>query len=316
MNTILRSHPKVSIIILNWNGYLDTLECLSSLQKMDYFNYEVILVDNNSRGGEAEALKSEFGDYIKVIKNDQNYGFSVGANQAIDYAMRNLKPDYLLLLNNDTIVAQDFLNKIVGAMEADPMIGLAGAKILYYEFPTYIQSVGCRMNFVRGLTILIDNKQIEHKQLIQVQDVDYVDTCLMVRAKLVETIGVLDESFYLYWEDVDYAMRVKHAGYRVVSVADAKIWHKKGTPFKSIYKLFIEGSKLYQSPIATYYQSRNRFKFIRKWGSRWQYFCFLFFYFSFYMWLSITFYALFYKDKRILVEWFHGTRDGLKNEVL
>jgi hypothetical protein len=314
MNTILQ--PKVSVIILNWNGYLDTRECLLSLQKMDYSNYEVILVDNNSSGDEAEVLRNEFGDYVNLIVNDQNYGFSVGSNKAIAYTMRNSKPDYLLLLNNDTIVAQDFLSKIVDAMETDPMIGLAGAKILYYEFPTYIQSVGCKMNFGRGLTIPIDNKRIEHEQLIQVQEVDYVDTCLLIRAKLVEMIGALDESFYLYWEDVDYAMRVKNAGYKVVSVADARIWHKKGTPFKSLYKLFVDGGKIHQSPIAIYYQSRNRFKFIKKWGSRWQYISFLFFYFSLYIWPSIIFYALFCEDRLALTEWFHGTRDGLRDEVL
>ena len=127
------NYPKVSIIILNWNGLEDTIECLESLKKITYPNYEVIVVDNGSKGNDAQMLQERFGDYIHLIQNDRNYGFAEGNNIGIRYALDNSAPDYLLLLNNDTVAAPDFLTELIKTAETDANIGIVGPKIYYYD---------------------------------------------------------------------------------------------------------------------------------------------------------------------------------------
>ena len=121
--------PKVSIIILNWNGLDDTIECLESLQKITYPNYEVIVVDNGSRGNDAQVLREKFGDYIELIQNDKNYGYTGGNNIGIRYALHNSSWDYFLVLNNDTVVESGFLTELVNIAESAPSSGIAGPKI-------------------------------------------------------------------------------------------------------------------------------------------------------------------------------------------
>ena len=121
--------PKVSIIILNWNGLNDTVECLESLDKVTYPDYQVIVVDNGSTGGDARTLRERFGDYVHIIENDKNYGYTGGVNIGIKYALNNLAADYILLLNNDTIVDPEFLTKMVELAESDNSIGIVGAGV-------------------------------------------------------------------------------------------------------------------------------------------------------------------------------------------
>ena len=133
-------YPKVSIIILNWNGWKDTIECLESLQRLTYPNYHVIVVDNGSRGNDAEVLQEKFGDYISLIRNDKNYGYTGGNNIGIRHALNNSSPDYFLILNNDVAVAPDFLTEMVKVADNDAAIGIVGPKVYYYDFPNRIQS--------------------------------------------------------------------------------------------------------------------------------------------------------------------------------
>jgi len=119
------SPPKVCIIVLNWNGLSDTVECLESLRKLGYSNYGVIVVDNASKGDDVEVLKQRYGGYVYLIKNDRNYGFAEGNNIGIRYALGNLKPDYYFLLNNDTVVAPDVLDELVAVGERDDRIGVS-----------------------------------------------------------------------------------------------------------------------------------------------------------------------------------------------
>ena len=139
-------NPKVSIIILNWNSLDDTVHCLESLEKITYPNYDIIVVDNGSKGNDAEILREKFKGYIHIIENDKNYGFPEGCNIGMRYALKNSAPDYILLLNNDTTVAPDFLAEMVKIAESDPLIGIAGPKIYFYHEPYKIQSVGLQID--------------------------------------------------------------------------------------------------------------------------------------------------------------------------
>ena len=144
------NYPKVSIIILNWNGLEDTIECLESLKKITHPNYEVIVVDNGSEGNDAQMLQERFGDYIHIIRNDKNYGFAGGANIGMRYVLNNSAADYVLLLNNDTVVDPEFLTELVKVAEADPAIGITGGKIYYYDNPGQLQFVWGRIGLRAG----------------------------------------------------------------------------------------------------------------------------------------------------------------------
>ena len=127
-------YPRVSVVILNLNGLEHTLECLESLKKITYPNYDVIVVDNASNGDDVKILREKSGDYVHIIENDKNYGFAEGSNIGMRYALRTFCPAYLLLLNNDTVVAPDFLDELVKVAESSDEIGIVGPKIYYYDF--------------------------------------------------------------------------------------------------------------------------------------------------------------------------------------
>ena len=116
--------PRVSVVILNWNGQRDTTECLESLITVTYLNYGVILVDNASEGEDVRILREKYGDYLHIIQNNQNYGFAKGNNIGIRIALQD-NPAYVFLLNNDTVVDPRFLDELVGVAEADRTVGIA-----------------------------------------------------------------------------------------------------------------------------------------------------------------------------------------------
>jgi len=299
MAKVKLAQPRVSIIILNWNGLEDTVECLESLKKITYPNYEVIVVDNGSEGNDAQVLKERFADYIHLIENDRNYGFAGGMNIGMKYAMDNSQPDYLLLLNNDVAVAPDFLDHLVAAAMADASIGIAGPKVYYYAFPKRIQSAGSKVRIVRGLTFSIGDKQIDNGQYEKQQDVDYMDACLLVKNEVVQKVGLFDEGYFCYCEDVDYCIRAKKAGYRVIYVPEARIWHKVGQSANKANVGFRD-----------YYSTRNQIRFMKKHATRCQCIIFFIYFFGYSFWFMTG--SLMYRRKmKQLAACYHGVRDGL-----
>jgi GT2 family glycosyltransferase len=152
-------YPKVSIIILNWNGLEDTSECLESLKKVTYANYETIVVDNGSDGDDVKILREKFGDYIHVINNDNNYGFAEGNNIGMRYVLSR-GTDYVLLLNNDTTVAPEFLVEMIQVGESDEKIGVLGPMIYLYDKPNVIWEAGGRINWWLGAIVVFGERQV------------------------------------------------------------------------------------------------------------------------------------------------------------
>jgi len=251
VNQIIEAkQPKVSIIILNWNGLEDTLECLESLKKITYPNYEVIVVDNGSDGNDADILLKKYGEYIHVIKNDKNYGFTGGNNIAIKYVLKK-DAEYILLLNNDTIVAPDFLSRLIEVAAGNPKIGLLGPKIYLYSEPNRIWFAGGKISFLsthsnRGY-MAIDRGQFD-----KVEAVDFLSgSCMLIKRGVLECAGLLDPIFFFSFEDTDFSLRSIMAGFTNVYVPSSKIWHK----------VFRSGIK---KPDIGYYTSRNTMIFARK----------------------------------------------------
>ena len=220
--------PKVSIIILNWNGYVDTIECLESLQKIDYQNYEVIIVDNASSGDDVKILKDRFGDYVHIIANSRNDGFPGGCNIGMRYALER-GTDYLLLLNNDTIVDKCFLTELVKVAESDNSIGIAGSKLYYYRQPNRLQAVGGKINWWLG-TISAYGQGVEDVgQYDNLAERDFVfGTSFLLKKIVVGTISFMDETYFFGIEEMDYCMRAKRAGFKIIYVPTSKVWHKVG----------------------------------------------------------------------------------------
>jgi GT2 family glycosyltransferase len=223
----IMNSAKVCIIIINWNGLEDTIECLESLKKIVYPHYEIIVVDNASSGNDVEVLKETYGDYIHIITNDKNYGFSEGNNIGIRYALAR-QSDYVFLLNNDTIVDANFLTELVLVAEESDKGGILGGKIYYYASPNRFQSVGGKIHWWLGYIQDISGKD-DVGQFDQVAERDYVyATAMLIKRQVIEELGLLDSSLFFGMEDYDYCARAKKAGFQVLYIPGAKIWHKQG----------------------------------------------------------------------------------------
>ncbi len=250
--TMPKVAPQVFIIVLNWNNYQDIKECLDSLRKITYPNHEIIVVDNGSIDNSGEKLEQEFPQYT-FIRNDSNLGFAEGNNVGIRYALKR-GADYVLLLNNDTVVDPGFLESLVGIAETDGQIGVVGPIIYFYDKPQVIQSIGARMNFWKGSHPIIGIREVDRGQYDKPMEVDYVSgAALLVKRRVIEDIGLLDADYFLYGEEVDWCYRAAKAGYKIVAVPESKIWHKVSSS--------TGGTK---SPLFAYYLTRNRILFMRK----------------------------------------------------
>jgi GT2 family glycosyltransferase len=191
--------PKVSIVLVNWHGLRDTVECLESLQKTTYPNYEVIVVDNDSGGDEAATIEERFRDYVKLIRNPKNYGFAKGCNIGIRDALAR-DPQYVLLLNNDTVVTHDFLEQLVQVVESYDRVGIAGGKIYAYENPKVVWFAGgAPIDYLRGKT---PSRQswLDSGIFDETEEVEWVvGTFMLISRDVLETVGTLDDRFFFGW---------------------------------------------------------------------------------------------------------------------
>jgi len=341
------SLPHVAIVILNWNGWRDTCECLESLFKIEYSPYTIFLIDNASSdeslhkiGEYLEGkiiLKSDkingdpsemFDDYVVyetkeiensimyqqayresddtpkkilyLIKNKKNYGFAEGNNIGIRFAHKIIDPDYILLLNNDTIVDQNFLGELIHVCEDDPEIGFAGPKTYFYNFHgkrNVIDFAGGRIILSLGLTTHIGKNRIDKGQFNELRDVDYIEgSCLLARKKTINEIGLLDPHFFLYWEETDWCLRARRAGYKLMYVPSATIWHK--------------GAEEKYNKTKSYFLTKNRFKIMKKHARKPEILIFLMFFFLCYFWF-FSFKLILNKYHHNYPDFIHGIIDGM-----
>lgn len=250
----MMARPLVHILVLNFNRCADTVECLFSLQRISYEAAKIVLIDNNSSDGSKEKIREMFPN-VTIIQNEANLGFAGGFNRGIKNSILN-GAEYLLLLNNDTVVAPEIIDEFLKAITAFPKAGILGAKILYYGQDNKIWSMGARWNPGEvGFNHLGWGELDDGKNWEEVLPVDYVNGCaLFFPRELVEKIGMMEEKFFLNWEEIDWCYRARRAGYSCLAVPGAKIWHK-------ISASFSEG---FGGPLWSYYMWRNRFLWIER----------------------------------------------------
>jgi GT2 family glycosyltransferase len=246
--------PTVTIVVLNWNGLADTRECLHSLQAVQYPAMRTLVVDNGSDDDEASKLEAEFSDFIEVLRLPENRGFAGGSNAGMRRALET-GTDYVLLLNNDTIVAPTFLEALVGAAEDIPDLAAACPRTNFYDKPRVIYSTGGEVSIWRGVATQVGRGETDNGKYNAIERRGYADgVCMLIPARALERIGLLDEQYFAYWEETDWCVRACEQGLHCYYVPLSRIWHKAARS---------------QRPDAgfDYLYRRNALLFVRKRGS-------------------------------------------------
>jgi GT2 family glycosyltransferase len=217
--------PLIYVVIVNWNRANDTIECLNALARSDYSNYRLLIVDNGSTDGSPDAIKAAF-PAAEVIANRDNLGFARANNIGIEHALQQ-GADYILLLNNDTLVDERLLTELVAVGESNPQIGMLVPKIYYHGGSGRLWSAGAQWRrFPPRVTIIGLGREDGPAYSIQ-REVDYATGCAMlVKREGFERVGMFDPAFFMYHEDYDFSARVRRGGYRIVYVPQAVMWHK------------------------------------------------------------------------------------------
>jgi GT2 family glycosyltransferase len=241
--------PLVSIVTLNWNQAETTCDLLASLGRITYPNVEVIVVDNGSAPADFAHL-SAFYPKPRILRSPTNLGFTGGNN----LGMRAARGQYVLLLNNDTEVAPDFLEPLVAAMEADPAIGAASPKILYFDEPDRIQYAGgTAVNERTAQARWIGSGEIDRGQHDQSGPTEMGHgAALLIRRQVLEEVGLLGADFFACYEELDFGTRLCAAGWGLHYAAESVVWHKESVSMGK------------QSPLKAYFQARNRLLYLRR----------------------------------------------------
>jgi len=244
---------EVVILLLNWNSWKDTIECVESCRKLSYANFRILIIDNGSSDGSEKILRERFPD-IELIQSGANLGFAGGNNLGISRAL-DQGAAYLWLLNNDTVVEPSALSSLVEALERDQKIGMVGSKILYFDKADTLWYAGAELDprvphrsCHRGLN------EIDRGQYDQPGETGYVTGCsLLVRKKVIEEVGVLDDALFLYYEDADWCARAQRAGWKLCYAPRSVVLHKASASLGGM-----------DSPRMSYYLARNLLYFVRR----------------------------------------------------
>ena len=256
------SQPFIVTIILNTNRCVDTLACLASLEQSTYENKSVIVLDNASSDGSVEAIRSSFPS-VQIIHLQENLGYAGNNNVGIQSALDQCC-DWVFVLNEDTIQAPDCLNQMVAVGESDPQIGILGPMVYHFDEPNIIQTAGGRLDRFWDGSHLAQNEP-DQGQYRKPHTVDWISGCaILIRRKLIEQVGMLDERFFYYWEETEWCLRASKERWLIVHVPQSKLWHKG---VQRDYN---------PKPTVTYYGTRNHLLMLAKhhaplniWGYSW-----------------------------------------------
>lgn len=244
--------PPITLVTVAWNQLEKTLNCLAAVDTLAYTNLSTILVDNGSEPPLEEAVAAHH-PTVKILRLPRNLGFAGGYNTGIRHALQS-DAAYILLLNNDTLPERCMLEHLVTEMEISGA-GLATPKIYYAADPQRIWTVGANLN------IFLDLKdggagQIDTGQWDVPRDIDFAPFCaVLIRREVFESVGLLDEEFFLYYEDMDYCRRARSGGWRIRLCPDARVLHDVSAS---------SGGR--NSPMERYWMAQSSGRYFRKHG--------------------------------------------------
>jgi len=245
---------RVGVVILNWNGYRDTERCLRTVLESEYAGTVPVVVDNASADGSYERLRDEFPD-VRMIRSPVNLGYGGGNNLGIRWALEQ-GMEYVYVINNDTEVPADSIGTLVAVMESDGRIGQVGPKVDDATCDR-IGAVGGEIHWPTAEPRQIGHGEEDCGQYSTLLDVEFVPgTAVLVRRAALEEVGLIPDHYFMYFEDVDWSLRFRRAGWRTVVTPEASILH-------------YESSTVGQhAPMKTYYQVRNNLYFVDEWVGR------------------------------------------------
>tara|TARA_B100000029_G_scaffold453830_1_gene479930 strand:- start:43 stop:804 length:762 start_codon:yes stop_codon:yes gene_type:complete len=235
-------NPKIHILILNWNGdhYLE--ECISSIKNLDYNNYIITVIDNNSSDHSISNIK--YSD-INVISHPKNYKYAKGYNKAI-FSLQDDDSDYYLLLNNDTICSQNILTCFLEGVKVYGSNHILGTKILYKNKQNMIWYAGGNFGFFNFFVSHKGIRKIDGKIFNSNYETDYVTgCCLFISKENFLKLNGFDESFNMYGEDVDLCIRAYKLGMKCYYISDSKLWHNVSASYGGSYSILKNISKFY-----------------------------------------------------------------------
>jgi GT2 family glycosyltransferase len=245
------SLPLVYVVILTWNHLEDTLACLETVQRLTYPRYHLLVVDNASTDGTPAVIAARFPE-AEVIVNAANLGFAGGNNVGLRRALE-VGADYVLLLNNDALVAPDMLDELLAAALADCRAGLLAPTIYYANPADRLFYAGARQQPLTLAAVHTHRGESDTTRPQTPQAVDYIFGCgMLIRRAVLEEVGLLDPGYFLYYEDLDFCLRVRAAGYRLLYVPRARLWHG------------VASSTREQHPMQFYYRAKSRGRFLRQ----------------------------------------------------
>lgn len=245
--------PGLSIVIVNWNLKEETRACIQSILEAGAKPQQIILVDNASEDGSVPMMRELFGTALKILEMEKNLGFAGGNNAGIREALGG-RAEWVLLLNNDTVIAKDMLLRLEKATHDYPTYGILAPLIFYYDAPEIIWYLGHHL--IPGTMItrpILQNKSCP-AHLPALIEVDFLVGCgVMIRREVFERIGLLDESFFMYAEETDFFWRAR-AVTRLACIPAAHMWHK------------VSMSANRDKPKTRYYRIRNQIFFYRRYA--------------------------------------------------
>lgn len=245
--------PYVTVIILNWNNASDTIACLQSVYNLNYSNYSVLVVDNGSVDESVEQLRLSYPE-LEILELHNNFGYAEGNNLGIRHVLSN-GTNYVLILNNDTLVHPDMLTELVKVAEANPKIGMVGPKVYCTDPMNHLFAAGSFVDWKSGKLNhrgQFDSDEL-HSELINTEVVDFLVGCgVLIRKQLIEEIGAFNPAYYLNYEDVELGIKAWRSGFQVWFAPKAVMWHK------------VSATLGIASPANTYYMTRNALLFFWK----------------------------------------------------
>ncbi|URZ00933.1 glycosyltransferase family 2 protein [Clostridium felsineum] len=242
---------KVGIIICNYNKKEYVLKCIDSVLNSSYKDFDIYLVDNASTDGSVQAVKERFCNELKIIENEENIGGSGGFYTGIKFVI-NKGYKYIYLLDNDVVIHENSLEKLVDYMEKNLNVGATGSKIYYLDNPKVIQEFGSFVDWDDFNMKLMNKGSID----LGFSDMksDYVPACsALLRVDALKEVGNIDKEYFVYWDDIDLCHRLKLQGYEIWAINDSKVWHKGG-------------GNVRRNTFGTYYFWRNRIHFFIKYS--------------------------------------------------
>jgi GT2 family glycosyltransferase len=245
--------PLVHVVILNWNGWRDTVECVASVKQTNYPNFQIVVVDNASSDDSEDKIRAAHPD-ITMLQSGVNRGYAGGNNVGIRHALDSGAP-FVWILNNDTTVAPNTLAELVRAT-SDPGVGIVGSKIYYMGEPTRLWFAGGKIDWRRGIAYNVGADQDDRGQFDDATEAEMASgSSMLISRRTFERAGLFDERLFLYFEEADLCCRACKAGLRITFAPASRVWHN------------VSHTTGIRSPLWLYYFTRNNIQFVRRYRS-------------------------------------------------